>query len=734
MTDGPFAPIGGGNGGGKRPRLRVVGGGDRDGDWAPAWPLAAGAPEAPREHPTLGAPSGRWTYVDAEGRTLGYVLRFDTPEGKQFRPLTPWRKGKAPAIVWRWISWSEPRPLYGLDGLAARPDAPVVVCEGEKSADAARRLLPGFVAIASPGGARAASKADWRPLAGRQVTVWRDADEPGAQYAADVASACAAARAASMAIAEPPDGVDEGWDAANAETDGWTPERAEAFVAAAKPVAASQPPAHQADEASSHSAKAPRRGVEAILALAARKNVKFWHSPAKDSFATVRVGDHNETFRLESREFARWLAGTAYLNGLTPPSKATLDDALRVFAALAINIGPEKEPFKRVGARDGKWYLDLGDDRWRVIEISASGWRILEDHDLPIIRSTAMRPLPEPEITDSGIGLLRGFIKASDDDFKLICAVALKALSPVAPYVILFIAGEHGSAKTTLLKMFVDLVDPMLAPERSLPKDETNLLVAAMHSHLLSFDNISQISGDVSDALCRLATGAGLSARTMYTNSDQFVFCTKNPIVMTGIVPGGWRPDLGSRMVVVRLKPIPDDERKTEEEHNAEWAAAKPKVFAVLLDALSCALRRMPDTKLSRSSRMADFERLIEASAPALDLEPGEFGDIYRRNQAELDATAIESDPVAGAIVALIEKDFPTGWEGNATRLYDLLGDKVTDNTRRSRAWPMSAISLGSRLERLKPVLRRNGVIVEKRHSGDRFITIRPATPPTPEN
>jgi hypothetical protein len=46
----------------------------------------------------------------------------------------------------------------------------------------------------------------------------------------------------------------------------------------------------------------------------------------------------------------------------------------------------------------------------------------------------------------------------------------------------------------------------------------------------------------------------------------------------------------------------------------------------------------------------------------------------------------------------------------------------------------MSAISLGSRLERLKPVLRRNGVVVEKRHSGDRFITIRPATPPTPEN
>jgi hypothetical protein len=733
MSDDPFAPIGGGNGGGKRPRLRVVG--DGDGDWAPAWPLAAGAPEAPHEHPTLGAPSGRWPYLDAEGRTLGYVLRFDTPEGKQFRPLTPWRKGKASAIVWRWISWSEPRPLYGLDDLATRPDAPVAVCEGEKSADAARRLLPGFVAIASPGGARAASKADWRPLAGRQVTVWRDADEPGAQYAADVASACAAARAAAVAIAEPPEGVDEGWDAADAEEEGWTPERAEAFVAAAKPVSASGQGAQgKVDEGASDAAKAPRRGVGAILALLARKNVKFWHSPAKDAFATVRVDDHNETYRLESREFARYLAGIAYFNGITPPSKATLDDALRVFAAQAINIGPEKEPIKRVGARDGKWYLDLGDDRWRVVEIDDAGWRVLTNHDLPIVRSLATRPLPEPEANDSPIGLFRGFVNSDDETFKLIVAWLLAALCPHGPYPILIVNGEQGSAKSTLCRTLRSLVDPNIAPLRAMPKDETNLLVAAMHSHVLALDNVSQITGELSDALCRIATGGGFSVRVLFTTSDEFVAYLRNAIILNGIPSLTGRPDLASRAIVVRLKHIPEETRKTEAEFDAEWAAAAPKVLAILLDVLSSAMRKLPDVKLARVSRMADFERLIIAACPALGWDPEEFRLAYRDNQSDVDATAIESDPVAGAIVALIEKDFPMGWEGNATRLYDVLGEKVSDNTRRSRAWPMSAISLGSRLERLKPVLRRNGVVVEKRHSGDRFITIRPATPPAEEN
>jgi hypothetical protein len=725
MNDGPFAPIGGG----RKPRLRVV---SKDG-WVPAWPLRNGAPAAPSVHPELGAPSQLWRYVDRDGRVLGYVLRFDGADGKQFRPLTPWRKGEA--VVWRWVSWDGQRPLYGLDRLARQPNLPVVVCEGEKSADAAERMLPGAVVVTSPGGARAASKADWKPIAGRRVTVWRDADEPGAKYAADVVAACTAAGAASVAIAEPPEGVAAGWDAADAEAEGWTPARAAAFVDVAKPIGATQPTAQQeADDAASESAKAPRRGVAAMIALVTRKNVKFWHSPAKDAFATVRVGDHNENYRLESREFARWLATAAYVNGLTPPSRATLDDALRIFAAQAISDGPEKEPIKRVGARDGKRYIDLGDDDWAVVELDDVGWRRRADHDIPIVRSAAMRPLPEPEVNDSGIGLFRPFVNALDDGFMLIVAWLLAALCALGPCPILIINGEQGSAKSTLCRLLRWLVDPNIAPLRAMPKDETNLLVAAMHSHVLALDNVSQISGEMSDALCRIATGGGFSVRTLFTTSDEFVAYLRNAIILNGIPSLTGRPDLASRAVVVRLKSIPEETRKSEVEFNAEWSAAAPKVLAILLDVLSSAMRKLPDVRLTRVSRMADFERLIVAACPALGWEPEEFLRAYRDNQNDVDATAIEGDSIAGAIVEMIERDCPSGWEGNATRLYDLLSDKVSENTRRSRAWPMNAISLGSRLERLKPVLRRNGIIVEKRHSGDRFITIRPATPPAAEN
>src|SRR5208283_5450336 len=78
--------------------------------------------------------------------------------------------------------------LYGLDRLASRPDAPVIVSEGEKSADAATRILPNHVVVTSSGGSQAAAKSDWSPLSGRKVTIWPDNDESGANYANEVAA------------------------------------------------------------------------------------------------------------------------------------------------------------------------------------------------------------------------------------------------------------------------------------------------------------------------------------------------------------------------------------------------------------------------------------------------------------------------------------------------------------------------------------------------------------------
>ncbi len=118
------------------------------------------------------------------------ICRFDTGTGKQIRPLSL----SARTRTWR---WKRPHVMipWQLDALYARPAAPVVVCEGEKAAEAAQQALPEMVATCGHGGANAVQSTDWGHLAKRQVTIWPDDDRASVEvWARDLAVALTALR------------------------------------------------------------------------------------------------------------------------------------------------------------------------------------------------------------------------------------------------------------------------------------------------------------------------------------------------------------------------------------------------------------------------------------------------------------------------------------------------------------------------------------------------------------
>jgi hypothetical protein len=225
-------------------------------------PVPADAPPPPTRHFNHGEPAATWIYRDPSGAELCRILRFDLPDRrKEFCPLTLWRGAKG--LRWRWKAFCAPRPLYGLDQLAARLDAPVVVCEGEKSTDAAARIFPDHVAVTSSGGSQAAAKSDWSLLPGRKVTIWPDNDEPGANYANGVAAIltrvdCQVSVIDADALAAIDGGgrganfKPIGWDAANALAE-WTDSEAlrSAALRLAKP--------HEAAKVAAAEAAARRR-------------------------------------------------------------------------------------------------------------------------------------------------------------------------------------------------------------------------------------------------------------------------------------------------------------------------------------------------------------------------------------------------------------------------------------------------------------------------------------------
>lgn len=190
--------------------------------WEPVLPVPDDAPRTIPPH-RLGKPSAKWLYRDASGNLLGMVCRFDRSDGgKDVLPLIFARNTATGGMAWCWQAFPLPRPLYGLDRLAAHPDAPVLVVEGEKAADAAAILFPGHVTVTSPGGSKAADKADWSALAGRRVVIWPDHDEPGRSYAEAVARLALAAGAFSVAVVQVPTGWPHAWDLADEPSPGVT--------------------------------------------------------------------------------------------------------------------------------------------------------------------------------------------------------------------------------------------------------------------------------------------------------------------------------------------------------------------------------------------------------------------------------------------------------------------------------------------------------------------------------
>ena len=155
-----------------------------------------------------------WRYLDGTGVLLFAACRFETPEGKVVLPYC------CGADAWRWKAPQAPRPLYGLDRLAVRPDAPVLVVEGEKAADAAALLFPDYVVVAWQGGSKAVGKADWSVLSGRAVILWPDNDKSGIGAMADVSEALREVGAARVAVVRVPGGWPEGWDLADPPPEG----------------------------------------------------------------------------------------------------------------------------------------------------------------------------------------------------------------------------------------------------------------------------------------------------------------------------------------------------------------------------------------------------------------------------------------------------------------------------------------------------------------------------------
>ncbi|HEX6238920.1 MAG TPA: hypothetical protein VFZ68_17095 [Acidimicrobiales bacterium] len=447
----------------------------------------------------------------------------------------------------------------------------------------------------------------------------------------------------------------------------------------------------------------------------ANDHYRFLRGEDGRTYATPRNGPALAV-PLRGRDALRkHLAGVFFRTYGTVPSGAALSDALTVIDGQAERADTQHVGLRVAPAGHRTVALDLGGEDGRCVLLDPAGWRITERSPVLFRRSTLTAPLPQPARQGSLVGL-RALLNVDETRFRLIVAWLVAALLPDIPHPILALTGEQGTAKTTVARLVVSLIDPSPVPTRSAPHDMRSWAAAASASWIVALDNISTIQPWFSDTLCKAVTGDGIVERALFTDDDVTVLTFRRCIALTTIDAGRLAGDLAERMLPIELARIPPTRRRPDAEIHHAYHAARPDALGALLDLTAQVLAALPHMRPKVLPRMADFARILAA----IDHVEG-WDTLPSYTAAAADAThaVLDSDPVAAAILALLDQ--LGTWQGTTSQLLELLTPE-----RRPHGWPQSARGLTGTLTRLAPALRANGILYERHTRGaNRLITLR---------
>ncbi len=454
----------------------------------------------------------------------------------------------------------------------------------------------------------------------------------------------------------------------------------------------------------------PGKQADVLVGLA--EDAELFHGPGSDEgYATISMGSHRETWPLRSRGFRRWLSQRFYLKEKKAPNTQALDDAIAVLEGQAVFEGAEHQVWMRVAEHTGRIYIDLADARWRAVEVTPDGWRVIEQPEVRFLRRESMLPLPEP-VRGGKVDEFWEYVNVPDAHQRvLVLSWMVAALRPSGPYPLLAVNGEQGSAKSTLTRMVRGLIDPNKAPLRRPPQKEHDLMITAQNQWALALDNLSGLPGWLSDALCCLATGGGLAVRELYTDDAEKIFDARRPVILNGIEDLNARPDLLDRTISLTLPRIDDERRMTEKNLHERYESARPRILGALFDALVVGLQRVDQVKLENLPRMADFAVWAVACEPGLGLEDGAFIAAYCGNQDASTELAIESSIIGQPLLDFMNR-WSDSWVGTAQELLAELRKLADEDVVRNNRWPATPRAMSGQLRRLAPNLRRVNIEV----------------------
>lgn len=443
--------------------------------------------------------------------------------------------------------------------------------------------------------------------------------------------------------------------------------------------------------------------ADKLIALA-RSQCQFLHDAQREPYAVLEAAGARQVHGVLSSGFSDFLSHAYYTLHDRAPTESSLKVALATLRGQAQFEGEACEVFTRIAKTDSGYWLDLCNDAWQCVQVTATGWAVVAGAGAPLFtRSASMRPLPVPE-RGGTLDALWPLVNIPEADRLLVLAWLLECLRADTPHVVAELVGEQGSAKSSTQRILRRLIDPNQADLRAAPKSVEDVWIAARNAHLVSLENLSHLQPQYQDALCVLATGGGYSTRTFYTNAEETILDLRKPIVLNGISVIVTAQDLLDRCLHIDLPTI--QSRELAGDIEARFEAAQPALLGALLDLFVKVLAALPSVSIApeHRPRMADFAALGEAVFRVSGKPAGAFLARYSDMRKDGVLRTIDASPVGAALAAYLA-EVPGGFNGTLSELLDRL-DRYRPHC---EAWPRKPKGLGDALRRLAPALRLIG-------------------------
>ncbi|ADU64209.1 MAG: hypothetical protein KUA35_11915 [Pseudodesulfovibrio sp.] len=317
-------------------------------------------------------------------------------------------------------------------------------------------------------------------------------------------------------------------------------------------------------------------------------------------------GHEKQVQPLEAKEVTHFIS-RFYVDGKKKfPSDHIIAGVKKELAFYATERGQFRNIATRVGHHDGAVYFDLG--KPGVMRISKDRIKLVEESDILFIKPSNALSLPKPDPTakNDDVKKLARFLNFSTEDRTLILAWLMSLFMHQGTLPLLSVSGKQGSAKSTALKTLKQTVDPCEAPLIGLPRTEEALFIVSTSYKLMAIDNVSKISGGMSDAMCQLASSGSHTGRKLYTNSELVVIKGRALIGINGIGVEITRPDLLSRTILVDALPL-DGRHVTESQLNRLFTKNHPAILGSIIKGVQTALKRHDSITSNSTHRMADL-------------------------------------------------------------------------------------------------------------------------------